>query len=81
MMEDVSLSPWWSIPQAFVWIVTRSEPKVSRAGSRRTAALVPMLRRHAATAEKERRVPAETLAALDQARLFRLMAPKKFGGD
>ena len=38
MMEDVSLSPWWSIPQAFVWIVTRSEPKVSRAGSRRTAA-------------------------------------------
>ena len=37
-MEDVSLSPWWSIPQAFVWIVTRSEPKVSRAGSLRTAA-------------------------------------------
>ena len=38
MMEDVSLSPWWSIPQAFVWIATRSEPKVSRAGSLRTAA-------------------------------------------
>ena len=37
-MEDVSPSPWWSIPQAFVWIVTRSEPKVSRAGSLRTAA-------------------------------------------
>ena len=47
----------------------------------RTAALVPMLRRHAATAEKERRVPAETLAALDQAGVFRMMAPKKFGGD
>ena len=38
MTEDVSPSPWWSIPQAFVWIVTRSEPKVSRAGSLRTAA-------------------------------------------
>jgi hypothetical protein len=38
MTEDVSLSPWWSIPQAFVWIVTRSESKVLRAGSLRTAA-------------------------------------------
>jgi alkylation response protein AidB-like acyl-CoA dehydrogenase len=47
----------------------------------RTAALVPMLRQHAATAEKERRVPLETLVALDQAGVFRMMAPKKFGGD
>ena len=38
MTEDASPSPWWSIPQAFVWIVTRSEPKVLRAGSLRTAA-------------------------------------------
>jgi hypothetical protein len=38
MTEDVARSPWWSIPQAFVWIVTRSEPKVLRAGSLRTAA-------------------------------------------
>jgi hypothetical protein len=38
MTEDISSSPWWSIPQAFVWIVTRSEPKVLRAGSLRTAA-------------------------------------------
>jgi hypothetical protein len=38
MTEDVSPSPWWSIPQAFVWIVTRSESKVLRAGSLRTAA-------------------------------------------
>ena len=38
MTEDVSPSPWWSIPQAFVWIVTRSEPKVLRAASLRTAA-------------------------------------------
>jgi len=47
----------------------------------RTAALVPMLRQHAAAAEKERRVPIETLAALDQAGVFRMMAPKSFGGD
>ena len=38
MTEEVSPSPWWSIPQAFVWIVTRSESKVLRAGSLRTAA-------------------------------------------
>ena len=38
MTEDISSSPWWSIPQAFVWIVTRSESKVLRAGSLRTVA-------------------------------------------
>jgi alkylation response protein AidB-like acyl-CoA dehydrogenase len=47
----------------------------------RTTALVPMLRQHAAAAENERRVPLETLEALDQAGVFRMMAPKKFGGD
>jgi hypothetical protein len=38
MTEDASPSPWWSIPQAFVWIATRSESKVLRAGNLRTAA-------------------------------------------
>ncbi len=47
----------------------------------RTTALVPMLRQHAAAAENERRVPLATLEALDQAGVFRMMAPKKFGGD
>ena len=47
----------------------------------RTAALVPMLRQYAAAAEKERRVPQATLGALDQAGVFRMMAPKKLGGD
>ena len=47
----------------------------------RTAALVPMLRQYAAAAEKERRVPQATLEALDQAGVFRMMAPKKLGGD
>lgn len=36
MIEDGSPSPWWSIPQAFVWIVTRSESQVLRAVSLRT---------------------------------------------
>ena len=31
-------SPWWSIPQAIVWIVTRSESQVLRADGVRTAA-------------------------------------------
>lgn len=32
-MEDDSPSPWWSVPQALVWIVTRSESQVLRAAS------------------------------------------------
>ena len=47
----------------------------------RTAALVPMLRQQAATAERERRVPLATLEVLDEAGVFRMMAPKRFGGD
>ena len=47
----------------------------------RTTALVPMLREHAAAAEKERKVPRATLEALDKAGVFRMLAPKKFGGD
>jgi hypothetical protein len=38
MTEDVSPSPWWSIPQVLAWIVTRSESKALRAGSLRTVA-------------------------------------------
>jgi hypothetical protein len=38
MMGDGLPSPWWSIPQALVWIVTRSESQVLRAASLRTTA-------------------------------------------
>lgn len=38
MMEDGAPSHWWSVPQALVWIVTRSEPQVLRADSLRTIA-------------------------------------------
>jgi alkylation response protein AidB-like acyl-CoA dehydrogenase len=47
----------------------------------RASALIPMLRQNAAAAERARRVPAESFDALDQAGVFRMMAPKKYGGD
>jgi alkylation response protein AidB-like acyl-CoA dehydrogenase len=47
----------------------------------RTAALVPMLRQNARAAERERRVPRATLEALDEAGVFRMMAPRRYGGD
>ncbi|HEY7446373.1 MAG TPA: acyl-CoA dehydrogenase family protein [Vicinamibacterales bacterium] len=47
----------------------------------RVAALVPMLRKNAAAAEAARRVSEESYDALSQAGVFRMMAPKRFGGD
>jgi alkylation response protein AidB-like acyl-CoA dehydrogenase len=52
-----------------------------RAIVQRAAALVPMLREQAAMAERARRVPQESLDALSDAGVFRMMAPKKYGGD
>lgn len=43
-------------------------------------ALVPLLRRLAASAEKARRVPQESLEALSQAGIFKMTAPKAYGG-
>jgi hypothetical protein len=36
--EDTLSSPWWSIPQTIIWIVTRSESQVLRADGVRTMA-------------------------------------------
>jgi alkylation response protein AidB-like acyl-CoA dehydrogenase len=47
----------------------------------RASSLVPMLREHAASAERARRVPGESLDALGEAGIFRMMAPKKYGGE
>jgi 3-hydroxy-9,10-secoandrosta-1,3,5(10)-triene-9,17-dione monooxygenase len=47
----------------------------------RAAVLVPMLREQAAAAERARRVPQESFEALGDAGVFRMMAPKKYGGD
>jgi alkylation response protein AidB-like acyl-CoA dehydrogenase len=47
----------------------------------RAAALVPMLRESAAETERARRVPDEHFDALSEAGVFRMTAPKRFGGD
>jgi hypothetical protein len=36
MTKEISPSLWWSIPQAIIWIVTRSETEVSRASGSNT---------------------------------------------
>jgi alkylation response protein AidB-like acyl-CoA dehydrogenase len=46
----------------------------------RAAALVPMLRESAAASERARRLPPEHFDALSEAGVFRMMAPKRFGG-
>lgn len=46
----------------------------------KASALVPLLRAKAAETERGRRIPDEILAAMDQAGLFRMRAPKRFGG-
>jgi len=46
----------------------------------KAAALVPLLRAKAAETERARRIGDDVLAALDGAQLFRLRAPKRFGG-
>lgn len=43
MTGDEAASAWWSIPQAVVWIVTRSEAQVVRAGRARTLSQVERL--------------------------------------
>jgi alkylation response protein AidB-like acyl-CoA dehydrogenase len=47
----------------------------------RAAALVPLLRERAAAAEQNRRVSPETFDALADAGVFRMTAPKAFGGN
>jgi 3-hydroxy-9,10-secoandrosta-1,3,5(10)-triene-9,17-dione monooxygenase len=56
------------------------QKKLRAALMAKTTALVPLLRAKAAETERERRIPDEILAALDAAQLFRLRAPKRFGG-
>jgi alkylation response protein AidB-like acyl-CoA dehydrogenase len=46
----------------------------------KATALVPLLRAKAAETERARRIPDEVIAALEQAGLFRMRAPKRFGG-
>lgn len=47
----------------------------------RAAGLVPRLRERAAAAEQARRVPDESFDDLSHAGIFRMTAPRRFGGD
>jgi alkylation response protein AidB-like acyl-CoA dehydrogenase len=47
----------------------------------RITALVPALRRSAPEAEQARRIPAATLDMLDDTGVFRMMAPRRVGGE
>jgi len=46
----------------------------------RAASLVPLLRANAPKADEMRRLPDETIAAMEAAGLFRICTPKQFGG-
>jgi 3-hydroxy-9,10-secoandrosta-1,3,5(10)-triene-9,17-dione monooxygenase len=56
------------------------QKKLRAALMAKATVLVPLLRAKAAETERERRIPDEILAAMDAAQLFRLRAPKRFGG-
>jgi len=43
-------------------------------------AIIPLLRKNAERTERERRIPAENIAAMEQGGLFRILVPRKFGG-
>ncbi len=60
----------------------RVEPRVDAgdAVEARARDLIPLLRENAARTDRERRVPAENLAALTDAGLFRMMTPRRLGG-
>ncbi|WP_028803941.1 acyl-CoA dehydrogenase family protein [Streptomyces sp. 142MFCol3.1] len=45
------------------------------------AALQPLLREHAARGDRDRVVPAEVVRALSEAGVFRLLTPKRYGGQ
>lgn len=47
----------------------------------RARALTPQLRARAAAADRDRAVPAENIRAINEAGLFRVMAPKAYGGS
>ncbi|MEN2740607.1 acyl-CoA dehydrogenase family protein [Microbacterium sp. X-17] len=46
----------------------------------RAAALVPLLKENAERIDRDRRIPDEIIAALDDAGFFRLSMPKRYGG-
>src|ERR1700684_4109447 len=64
--------------------LTRSEADVDRPKApeilARVAEMRPWLREHQAMAEQQRRVPHESIERLDEAGVFSLTTPTRFGG-
>ena len=44
------------------------------------ATILPLLRKNAERTERDRRIPAENIAAMEQNGLFRILVPRKYGG-
>jgi alkylation response protein AidB-like acyl-CoA dehydrogenase len=47
---------------------------------RNVQSILPLLRQNAERTERERRIPAETLAAMEQNGLFRILVPRRYSG-
>ncbi|MFD7408015.1 acyl-CoA dehydrogenase family protein [Streptomyces sp. NPDC059866] len=63
------------VPGGPVDACPRAEPVAA------AAALQPLLREHAARGDRDRVVPAEVVRALSEAGVFRLLTPKRYGGQ
>ena len=57
-----------------------SETELAKSLLARAREMVPILARRAALAERNRSIPAETIADFKQAGLFRVIQPKRYGG-
>jgi 3-hydroxy-9,10-secoandrosta-1,3,5(10)-triene-9,17-dione monooxygenase len=60
--------------------MAESDPTSSRDPVQLAAALRPLLARNAVQAERDRRLPAENVEALQAANLFKVMTPRRWGG-
>ncbi|CAM2156504.1 Oxidoreductase [Pararobbsia alpina] len=71
--DDIATSDW--LGQA-----ANTQGPTARELVKRAEALQPLLARHAAESDRNRRAHEESIQAIDEAGLFQLMVPKRFGG-
>jgi alkylation response protein AidB-like acyl-CoA dehydrogenase len=67
--------------QTFAEPTSKPSPFDRAALKNRVQALLPQIAARAGQTERDRRVPAETMAELEEAGFFRLVKPAEFGGD
>jgi len=61
-------------------LVARQKPQQEQKLVEHARALIPVLRTRAQQAEREQTLPADTIADMQQAGLFRALQPRRFGG-